>query len=166
MNDTTYLTVEDLKEITAIVKTVSAEYLSPFITVAEDMHINESILGTALDSELKSEIENGTLSGNNETLVIHYIQPASAWYCFYEAAPFLSIKAFQKGLVKQASPESTPIDADELKSYRQAILDKATYYRNRLIDYLNTNATLYPNYRNSDDCSGAGKKGYGIGIYL
>lgn len=162
-NDTTYLTIGRIKELTAIVKSVDPTYIEPFIEVGETMHI-VPVLGLALDSELKTAIEQGTLSGNNETLVVNYIQPASAWYSFYESTPFLSIKAFNKGLVKQFSDNSTSIDREELRDYRQSILDKAVFYRNKLIDYLNNNKSLYPNYRTDNACGVP--KSNSTGIFL
>lgn len=167
MEDTTYLTEDKLKEMTVITKNVSDEYLTPFIETSEEMHV-VPILGTALDTQLKSEIEQGSISGSNETLWVNYINPMSAWYTFYEASPFLSIKAFNKGLVKQTSDNSDSIDRDELRDYRQSILDKAVFYRNRLIDYLTENRTTYPLWRSNDggaDCSDI-KKSNSTGFYI
>ena len=166
-DDRTYATIEDIKKMTAIVNTVKPEYLEPFIQTAEQMYIN-NVLGTALDSELKSLIDAGTLSGVNETLVYNYIIPASVWYSFYDAAPFISIKAFSKGLVKQNSDSSTPIDREELRDYRQSILDKASFYRNRMIDYLVDNSSTFPKFRQdaNDDKGRYIKKSFGGGIFL
>ena len=164
-NDLTYCTSANIKKITAIVQTVSEEYIEPFIMSAEEMHIIP-ILGTALDTELKSELSQGILSGANETLVTNYIIPASAWYSFYDAVPFLSVKVFNKGLVKQFSDNSNPIDRDELKDYRQAVKDKATFYINNLRKFLIDNSSTYPLYRSDDNCDGGGGRHWSSGIYL
>lgn len=150
-NDTTYVTEKNIKNITAIVSSVLESQLEPFIQTAEEMHIVPA-LGTALDAELKADIDNGTLSGNNETLVVNYIIPASAWYTYYDAVPFLNVKTTKKGLVKQSSNYSDNADIQEVKLLQQAVLDKAVFFRNRLIDYLNDNNILYPNYRADGEC--------------
>lgn len=164
MTDTTFLTVDYLKEIAPISANVAPEILQPFIPIAEAMWINDKILGTALTTQLKSELENQTLSGDNYTLVYSYIVPTSAWYSYYEASVFMIYRAENKGITKKYSDNSQALDRQEFANYRQSIQDKANYYRNRLIDYLNDNRLLYPNYRPENFCSP--RKDYGGGIWL
>lgn len=150
MEDFTYLTQDQLKSITAIVKSVDPSYLEPFIFTAEQMHLIP-IIGDALDAQLQSEIEAGTISGANETLWNNYLIYLSAWYTFYEASPFINYKAFNKGILKQFSDSSQNVDLDELKYYRQSILDKANFYKLKLIDYLEDHKASYPLWR-SENC--------------
>lgn len=164
MLELTYLTFDDLKSYTPISNNVDVSLLENFISVAEQMHIIP-ILGTALDTALKQELElNGTLSGNNLTLLSH-IKNASSWFCFYESATFLRTKAMNKGLVQQFSDNSQTVQLDDFRDYKQSILDKAHFYRNALIDFLNTNRTTYPLYRSDDTCNVASKDN-SSGIYL
>ena len=166
MDNFTFLTISQLKEMTAISKNVDVSYLEPFIQTSEEMHVLP-ILGTALTSELQGEIEAGTISGSNETLWVQYINPCSAWYSFFECSPFIHTKAFNKGLVHQFSNNSNSIDFDTFKNYKQSIKDKSTFYRNRLIEYLSDNAELYPNWRvDTNDCDQYTKKQWSGGIYL
>lgn len=168
--DVTYCTVEKIKEITAIVKTVDPSYIEPHIENSEILEISP-ILGCALDTQLKGEILDGTLSGLNETLVDDYIVPCSAWYSYHNAIPFLAIKSFNKGLVRQGSDNSTPASLEEIRFMQQSVSDIATSMANRLIDYLNNNEALYPNYRTGSsadgcDCSPKSTKHFAGGIYL
>ncbi len=166
MDTFTFLSIEQLKEMTALNKTVDAAYLEPFVQTSEEMHVNP-ILGTALLSELQTEIQDGTISGNNETLWINYINPCSAWYSFYEASPFIHTKASNKGLLAQRSESSDTIDIDTFNAYKQSIKDKAVFYRNRLIDYLNDNEATYPNWRaDNTDCEQFTRKSNSSGIFL
>ena len=57
MLTTTYLTVDELKDYTPISANVDVTLLENWINVAEEMHINQSVLGTALDTALKTELE-------------------------------------------------------------------------------------------------------------
>jgi hypothetical protein len=155
MLQTTYLTIDTLKSYTPISANVDVSQLENWIPVAEDLHIDD-ILGTALDTALKSELEaTGTLTGNNATLLT-YILNASAWYTYYECIGFIRTKSMNKGLVQQFSDNSQVTPLEDYKIFKQEIWDKAIYYRNKLIDYLEANKALFPLYRscNSDfgDC--------------
>ncbi len=146
MLQTTYLTVDKLKDFTPISQNVDVTLLENWIPVAEDLHIND-ILGTALDTALKTELEAlGTLTGNNATLLV-YILNASAWYTYYECVGFLRTKTVNKGLTQQFSDNSQVVSTEDYKLFKQEIWDKAIYYRNKLIDYLDANKTLFPLYR-------------------
>jgi len=175
MLQTTYLTTDDLKSYTPISTNVDTSQLENWIPVTEGMHI-VPILGTALDTALKTELEaTGTLTGNNETLLV-YIKNASAWYCFYESVGFIRTKAMNKGLTQQFSDNSQVVSTDDYKIYKQEILDKAMFFRNALITYLETNKALFPLYRScdgswysgDDSCcnSGCNSKEFSGGIWL
>lgn len=168
MLTTTYLTVDDLKSYTPISNNVDVSQLENWIPVAETMHI-VPVLGTALDTALKTEIEaTGTLTGDNYTLLRH-VQNASAWYCFYEASTFLRTKAMNKGITQQYSDNSQVAPWEDFKAYRQDILDKAMFYRNYLITYLTDNKALYPLWRSNDcddECNDSYSKEFPSGIYV
>ena len=165
MIETTYLTVDKLKDFTPIVASVDTTLLENWIPVAETMHI-VPVLGDALDSALKTELETyGTLTGNNATLLT-YILNASAWYCFLEASSFIRTKFTNKSATQQFSENSQVIEKEDFKSLRQEILDKAMFFRNKLIDYLENNKSKFPLYRSDNDCDNIGSKEYSAGIWL
>lgn len=166
MNETTYLTVDKLKEYTPITASVDVTLLDVWIPVAETMHI-VPVLGDALDSALKTELETyGTLTGNNATLLA-YIQNCSAWYTFLEASSFIRTKFNNKSATQQYSDNSQVAPLEDFKVLRQEILDKAMFFRNKLIDYLDDNKSLFLLYRSGDDdCDGSGNKEYSSGIWV
>jgi hypothetical protein len=164
MIQTTYLTVLDLKEITAISKNVEPEQLESFIPVAEEMRIIP-IIGLALDTQLKTLIETNALSGMNETLV-NKIKFASAWWTFYEASTFLRTKTVNKGVVQNYADNSQVAPMEDFQSYRQSILDKATFYTNLVIDYLYANQQSFPLWANSNCNQIQVKNNYSGGIYI
>ena len=167
MIDTTYLTVDKLKDFTPIVASVDVTLLENWIPVSETMHI-VPVLGDALDTALKTELEAlGTLTGNNATLLT-YILNASAWYCFFESSSFIRTKFNNKSATQQYSENSQVAPLEDFKAIRQEIWDKAQFFRNRLIDYLEDNKSLFPLYRSCDeDCdNGCNTKDYSSGIWL
>lgn len=164
MNETTFLTVDYLKEITPISSALGDQtsLLLPFISVAESMHIND-VLGIALKDDLLSKIENNSLTGDSLTLVENFIIPTSAWYTFFEASTFIIYRAESRGITKKYSDNSQALDRQEFANFRQSILDKAVFYKSALVAYLEANKSKYPLYRS--DC-GVIKTGNSSGIYL
>jgi len=146
MDKINFLTIDLLKQIVPISMNVDAMLLEPFIPTAEEMNVNP-ILGLALTNELLVAIESGVVTGNTLTLLNDYIIPASAWSTFYEAAPFIIYRSVNAGITKKQSDNSTALDQSEFAVYRQSINDKSVFYLNRLINYLEDNKALYPNYR-------------------
>lgn len=148
---TTILTIDKLHDITPITKSLAdnVDMLITFIEVSEEMHVRE-ILGDALYSDIITNIENGTLSGNNQTLVEKYLYNLSSWYTFLEAAPFILYKPNAKGITKQFSDNSQSIDKDEFAIFRQSISEKATYWRTTTVAFLNKNKLLYPLWRDTN----------------
>lgn len=143
MSQTNFITTNELKEFTAIAQSVDVNLLVPFIDIAEQMHLYP-ILGTAMVTEFKTQIEEVTLTADNETLLNEYIIPFDSWATFLEAAPFLLFRTNGKGITKSFSDSSQSIDRFELSVYKQAIIDKVSFYKNRLVEYLQANKTKYP----------------------
>lgn len=163
MIDVTYLSVEDLNELTSISQNIDVNYLNPYIKSSEAMFVSP-VLGTALDTELKSAITGNTLTGNNYTLVQYYIKPLSAYSSFLSALPFLSMKLTSKGVQRQSSDSSQIASIEELNYLRQSIKDTQSFYKDQLVDYLEANQSIYPNYRtNCNNNSGSNNSN---GIYL
>jgi hypothetical protein len=158
-NDITYLNVSDLQEMTSISKNVDPQFLVPYIRSGELMFVSDA-LGTALDTTLKNQLTGNTLTDENKILVQNYIKPLSAWSAFLEAVPFISFKFTNKGVQRQNSEYSEVPAVADLTWYRQNVKDKQSFYRNRLVEYLDCNTTLYPDYR----CKPTPK--FSNGIYL
>jgi hypothetical protein len=154
MNDLTYLTVDRLKDWTPISQNVDISQLENWIPVTETMHLIP-ILGTSLDSELKSQIETGTVTADNQILIDN-ICNASAWYSFLNASTFMRSKAMNKGIVQQFSENSQVVPLEDFKAYRQELLQKAIFFTNYLQDFLELNKDKYPLYR-STNCDGNSK---------
>ena len=160
----TFATVEDVKKETGISNATSPELIAPFINTAEIFWLKDT-LGQTLWTELKAAISGDTLSGDNYTLVYNYIIPASVWYSYYEASVFIMFRGEAKGFTKKYSDNSQALEKKEFEMLRQSILDNAQTWRNRMIDYLEDNSTLYPSWRSNNQCGGSTKR-YSGGIFL
>lgn len=173
---TTILTVEKLQEIAPITNALAnqVEMLTSFIEVSETMHLKE-VLGEPMYDLIISEIESGTLSGNNQTLVETYLYNLSGWMCFWEAIPFIAYRTEAKGLTKKFSDNSQPLDREEVAELRQAIWDKAIFWKNATIKYLTNHKADYPLWRTqyygkstgsdcTDTCNGSYDSSTGIWV--
>lgn len=171
---TTILTIEKLQEIAPITNALAGnvDMLMPFVEFAETAHLKENLLGEAMYDDIIDDIENGTLSGNNETLVTNYLYNLSGWFSFFEASPFIAWRAEAKGLTKKFSDNSQALDREEIAEYKQAILDKATFWYNATAKYLENNKTNFPLWRTSffgkteTDCTDDNLYNSQSGIYL
>lgn len=162
VNDVTYLSVDDIKEMTSISENIDPQFLVPYIRSAEKMHVYD-ILGIALDSELKGMITGNTLSGVSYTLVQYYIKPLAAWSAYLAAIPFLAFKTTNKGVLRQGSDNSEIPGIPDINWFKQAIKDTQSFFREELLKYLEDNKDSFPAYRSCKKGMGAN---YSNGIYL
>lgn len=165
MEDFTFITVDELKQLTSIAKSIDIDFLLPYIPVAEQMYV-EDVLGSALTSKLKTDIQDNSISGDSKTLWQSYIIPTSAYWAWYEASMFLNYKTYAKGVMKQSSENSDPVTKEEFEMYRQGIKDKASFYRNRMLKHLKENKEKFPLWRESQDNPINKSQTYSSGIYL
>ena len=159
MKDTTYASFNDIKEYTPLSDNMSEDVVVPFIGMAETFHL-KPVLGSNLNDSLLEMIDNDTLSGVSYTLVNEYIIPASVWYSYYESIISIWLRPSTKGLTKAFSDNSSAADKKDVEMFRQDAWDKATEYKNRLIDFLN-DSDDFPEY---GKCSA--KKSNSTGIFL
>jgi len=143
---TLYISASRLKKDTALGESVDENLIMPYILLAQDMHILP-IIGTELDNDLKSKIQAGTVSGNDETLLEKYIQPALVQYAFTQLVPFLRLRFVNNAVVIMgATEQSSSASYEDLKPVMDTATNAAEFYTQRLIDYLRNNSALFPKY--------------------
>jgi len=134
-----FISEDKLKRSTTINGNVDVELLRPYMKVAQDLY-----------QKLQTEITNGTLTGNYETLINDYIQDALVHWTLYEAMPFLGYKIMNNDIVRQTSETSQTAPLEEINFLRNTVMNTAEWYTERLIDEYNTNtgADLRPSRQN------------------
>jgi len=143
---TLYISSTRLKRDTALGESVNDDLIMPYILLAQDMNIL-TILGTDLDTKLKSEIQAGTLAGDYKTLVETYIQPALVQFSFTQLVPYLRLRFVNNAVVVMgATDQSTSATYDDLRPVMDTATNAAEFYRQRMIDYLTNNSSLFPEY--------------------
>jgi hypothetical protein len=134
-----------LKSRTGISDLVDGKQLRPQIKIAQDTLL-QPCLGSTLYLRLQSGVEANNLSVTEVSLIDNYITDCLVWYTM-SLLPFaLGYQFFSKGVLqKNDEGSNTPSRADlELISnqYKQT----AEFYKQRIINYLRQNYTLYAEY--------------------
>jgi hypothetical protein len=128
---------------------LDADKLIQFIETAQDIHI-QNYLGTNLYKKLQLLIVNNTINdaGNADYKVLleDFIKPMLAWYTQSEYIPFAAYTIGNGGIYKHRSDNSDSIDYSEVSGLTTRANDKAMFYTNRFLDYMNFNSSLYPEY--------------------
>tara|TARA_R100000781_G_scaffold112610_1_gene79990 strand:- start:568 stop:1125 length:558 start_codon:yes stop_codon:yes gene_type:complete len=140
-----FISEQKLKESTAINLNVDVDLLLPFVKEAQKLYV-ETALGTNLTKKLKDEITAGTLAGAYKTLVDDYVAEMLPSYSLYHALPYLRHKIENGNIYNKTSETGTALSTAEAQSFREEILNTASYYRERLIDYIRNNTSSFPEY--------------------
>ena len=145
MSQALFVSANRLKRDTAIGGSVDDDLIRPYVYMAQQRWILP-VLGTQLYDKLCEEVDAGTVSGNYATLLDTYVIPSTVQYSFVQLVPFLRLRFVNNAVVVMNSEQSTAATFDDLKPLMDQALDMATFYRERLIDYLCENSSLFPEY--------------------
>ena len=138
-----FISEAKLKDSTAINLNVDVDLLLPFVREAQKLYV-ETALGTDLTQHLKDQIVAGTLAGADKTLVDEYIGDMLPGYSLYHAIPYLRHKVENGNIYSKTSETGTALTTEESQAFREEILNTASYYRERMIDYIRNNTASFP----------------------
>ena len=140
-----FISESKLKDSTALNLNIDNSILLPFVREAQKLYV-ETALGTDLTQHLKDEIVAGTLAGANKTLVDDYIGDMLPGYSLYHAFNYLRHKVENGNIFSKTSETGTALSTEEAQAFREEILNTASYYRERMIDYIRNNTASFPTY--------------------
>lgn len=126
---------------------VDEKYIRVSIEIAQQLWM-EPIIGSGIYSELQTQINAGTLTALNTTLLTSYIQPAMEYWTLHELVEPMTYKFQNKNVAKKNSDNSNPIDLDEVVHLKNKFKNIAEYRTERIRLYLIENSTDYPLYDN------------------
>lgn len=145
MSQALFVSANRLKRDTAIGGSVDDDLIRPYVYMAQQRWILP-VLGTKLYDKLCAEVDAGTVSGVYQTLLNDYVIPSTVQYSFVQLVPFLRLRFVNNAVVVMNSEQSQAATYEDLKPLMDQALDMATFYRERLIDYINDNEASYPEY--------------------
>ncbi len=140
-----FISESKLKSSSALNLSIDNSILLPFVREAQKLYV-ETALGTDLTQKLKDEIIAGTLAGAYKTLVDDYIGDMLPGYAVYHAIPYLRFKMENGNIYSKTSETGTPLTTEEAQHLREEVLNTASYYRERMIDYIRNNTSSFPEY--------------------
>ena len=141
-----FISREDLVRNTIINGTVDSDKFLPFIKLAQIQHI-QNYLGSKLYDKISQDILDGSLTGDYQTLVNEYVQPALIHFAMVDFLPFSAFEIKNGGIFKHSSETATQPSKDEVDYLVQKHRNFAEFYTRRMIDYLTFNApSKYPEY--------------------
>jgi hypothetical protein len=142
-----FINEQYIKDNSPINGNVDDKYIKSTIVMCQKVYILP-ILGTALYNEIATEINAGSVSANNTSLLNDYIVDALLYYVLSEGIALFTYKIENKSVVKKNSENSSPIDSEEVAMLRDMYKDKAEFFAERATKYLCANAstTMFPLY--------------------
>lgn len=126
---------------------VDDDALNSFILIAQNVRI-QSVLGYNLYMRFIDDINNfGAPQGVDYLFLMNnYIQPATALYAIYEAAPSLGFKITNKAVSQKSSEYGQPSSRSDIEYIRNQIVGNAEFYSQRIREAITNNTTAYPEY--------------------
>src|SRR3990167_9412704 len=137
----------EIKATTLIDENVDEKLIRTVIEESQNIHVHP-IIGTGIFNELKTQINAGTLTAFNTTLISTYLQPALKYWVLFEGIDVFTYKFMNKSVVKRNGENSNAIDVDELRRLQDRFRDKAEWYSERATKYLQENEASFPLYYN------------------
>lgn len=151
------------KQETGNAANVQVENIAPFIKIATLMW-QQSILGSYFMDDLLVKYNAKTLSTDEQNL-ISQMKPGIAWRAAADVMQETSVKLSNKGLQKQSSEYSQSVEDITLGNKIIKAIQRAEFYENYLIKYLEKNKNLFPSFLSklNDDSIIKPKEGNDVG---
>ena len=145
----------DLIKNSIIDGNTDVDKLLPFIKIAQQIDI-QNLLGTDLYNRISADITSGAsggtgLTGNYLTLVNTYVQPTLIWFAQMNYIPFAAYSIKNGGVFKGSSETAETVNKNEVDYLVDKAREYANYYSTRLVDYLQFNTDLFPEYNSNTD---------------
>ena len=145
----------DLVKNSIIDGNVDVDKYIQFIKVAQQIDI-QNLLGTDLYNKIGADITSGAaggtgLTGNYLTLVNTYVQPTLIWFAQMNYIPFAAYTIKNGGVFKGTSETAETVNKNEVDYLVDKAREYANYYSTRLVDYLQFNTDLFPEYNSNTD---------------
>lgn len=142
-----FVSTDYIYKYTLIEPNVDPDLITKNIWKAQDLNI-QSCLGQNLFTKLVSDCPNFT--GQYQTLVIDYLQPALAEWVVYHTLPFINFRLTNKAVSQKSSDNSAPSTVDDLKWLRDQVRNNAEFYSERIKDYIKNNLEQFPEFYTSE----------------
>jgi len=135
----------DVVKFTSVNGNVDVDKFIQYVSIAQDIHI-QGMLGTKLLEKIQAEIIAGTLADPYLSLLTTYIKPCLIHASMLEYLPFAAITIGNQGVYKKGAENSETVSKDEIDYLVERERKTYDHYKERFIDYICQNSTLFPEY--------------------
>jgi len=142
-----FINESTFKSRTGCSDVIDGAKLNPHIKVAQDMYI-QTALGSPLYLRLQSGIEASNLNSNETVLLNSYITDALVWFTMSRLPMAMGFQLFSKGFLQKTAEESEAPSRADLELIASNYQKDGEFYKQRLINYLRENYSLYQEYYN------------------
>lgn len=141
-----------VKRDTPLGSTVDDAVITPYIKVAQDREIHP-VLGTQLYDKIRTLIADDDIGettpvdySDYKTLLDDYIIPCLSFYAFTELAYALRLRFSNNSIGIASSEVGQAASLSDIKPVVDRMESMASFYKERLIERLVHNQSLYPEY--------------------
>lgn len=143
-------------------------YFDNYILTSQRKYL-KGILGKDFYNEILDEVENATLTADNETLLDSFIKPMLAHYIVYEVYPKIHSQLSNQGIMMNDTEFSDQAKSFDYSQSRDFYMNKASFWANDMITYIKEvkedDDTKYPLFDDCDSNDGKGLNKRGIIFY-
>lgn len=164
-NDFLLINETDIKQNSVVGDNLDAKYIAPCIVAVQDAYL-ENLIGSRLIQKLGAMIADGTIATTPDykNLLETYIQPYLKNKTISEICVQIFAKIRNAGMAQFTDTNQNNVSLENVNYLRKHYDDLALVYGNRMIDYLNKNRSLFPEYNcvcpvDGGDVNPSGKQG-------
>lgn len=147
MNNVLLVSEKKLKSFTSLDPNMDYEEIKPYVKISQDITLQRS-LGTKFMDEIMTQVINNTLTQVNRDLINNYITDLLIYDAVYRFLPSLNMKLKQQGVMRNSTEEGVGVSLNDTKYLRNEYQNLVEFYKQRLIEHLCDNPSLYPSYVN------------------
>lgn len=145
MNNILLISEKTIKENSLVSNNVDGKYIQNAIRTAQDISL-QPIIGSKLFKRLCEGIENDNLTDLENDLISTYIQPILLNSVMSDLVLQLTFKFRNLGAVQTTDTNVLIPSLRDLQYIREDYNMKASFYMNRLSDYLKANCSKFKEY--------------------
>lgn len=139
-----------IKRFSPLSGNLDDDRLTTYVEVAQDIHL-QSYLGTKLYDAIQTHAIADTMPTDYTYLIENYIKPMLMRWTLVEFIPFAPYNVSNKGVFKGTSENAEVVSQDEVLQLQDKYTQLAMHYTKRMVDYLCSNSTKYPEYSTNVD---------------
>jgi hypothetical protein len=151
MNNVLIISEGNIRQFSDINSNVDSKLLTTAIITSQDIEI-QRLLGTKLYDKILDDIKNSSLTGDYQTLVIDWVQPACLYWAYYYSLEDIYLRPRNNGLlIPQGGETSDSADGVWYNRKRESVKNKAQFYSERLVNYLIQKQGLFPELNSNNE---------------